>query len=78
MKIVAFKLENGEYIPMGNLRAVSLEDFLHKVKTEDVETIVFGEIDDKGKRVWEKNFTGGTAMPREFTDRIGKSSHWKK
>lgn len=66
MKILAFKLESGEYeIVSTNF---SIDHLIGLVKKLNIETIIFGEKNEVTDVVlWEKNFTGG--VPWDFKQR---------
>lgn len=63
MRILALKLENGEYEIVST--TFSISHLIGLIKKLDVETVVFGEKNEATDEViWEKNFTGG--VPWDF------------
>ena len=71
MRVVAFKLTDGSYKHFDTVDAfLSLHTFVKEVKDADVEVIIFGEVDSKGKVIWEKNFTGGELVNIAFSKRF--------
>lgn len=57
MKIVALKLNNGEYEQIDDICFFTHERFFQMVKAGYVETIIFGEIDDNTRKpVWGEKF----------------------
>jgi hypothetical protein len=71
MRILAFLLEDGTYEAFDvSSPFFSAYSLVKEVKDHAVKTIIFGEKDNAGNVLWEKNFTG--AVPYNIDALRGK------